>query len=92
VNEIPGHVAHLSGIRHDVTHALRLLARNRGFAIAVLVTITLGVAGTAAVFSVVYRVLLGPLPYPNPDRLVRLWEVHRSATAPVDEPLLSNLT
>jgi hypothetical protein len=76
----------------DITYAFRLLARSRGFAAAVLVTIAFGVGGVSAIFSVVYEVLLRPLPYAQPDRLVRLWEVHRGAQAPVDEPLLSNLT
>jgi hypothetical protein len=82
----------MSGLCRDVTDTFRFLARNRGFAAAVLITIALGVGGAAAVFSVVYGVLLQPLPYPHADRLVRLWEVHRGAHAPVDAPLLSNLT
>jgi len=82
----------MNGLCRDVKHTLRVLARNRGFAAAVLVTIALGVGGAAAVFSVVYGVLLRPLPYPQSERLVRLWEVHRGAHAPVDAPLLSNLT
>ncbi|HWB17926.1 MAG TPA: ABC transporter permease [Vicinamibacterales bacterium] len=82
----------MSGLWRDVVHTLRLLARHRGFAAAVLVTIALGVGGVSAVFSVVYGVLIQPLPYQQPDRLVRLWEVHRGAQALVDEPLLTNLT
>jgi hypothetical protein len=73
----------------DIKHSLRLLAGNRGFAAAVLLTIALGVGGTAAVFSVVYAVLLQPLPYPEPDRLVRLWEVHPGGRAPIPGPVLS---
>jgi hypothetical protein len=82
----------MSGLWRDVTHTLRLLARNRGFAAAVLVTIAFGVGGTATVFAVVYGVLLQPLPYPRADRLVRLWEVHRGANPPVEGMLLSTLT
>ncbi|HEY7190146.1 MAG TPA: ABC transporter permease, partial [Vicinamibacterales bacterium] len=82
----------MSGLWRDVTHTCRLLALNRGFAAAVIVTIALGVGGTATVFSVVYGVLLQPLPYPNGDRLVRVWEVHRGADAPVEGLLLSTLT
>ena len=52
----------------------------------------LGVGGTSAVFSVVYGVLLQPLPYRDSDRLVRQWEVHRGARPPVDVPLLTNVT
>jgi putative ABC transport system permease protein len=57
----------------DLDYTFRLLVRSRGFAFAVLVTIALGVGGTAAVFSVVYGVLHRPLPYPEPERLVRMW-------------------
>ncbi|HEY6357237.1 MAG TPA: ABC transporter permease, partial [Vicinamibacterales bacterium] len=57
-----------------------------------LVTIAFGVGGVSAVVSVVYDILFQPLPYSQPDRLVRLWQVHRGAQAPVDESLLSNLT
>jgi predicted permease len=65
----------------DVRHALRLLAGHRGFAAAALITIAIGVGGSAAVFSVVYGVLLRPLPYAEPDRLVRLSELHPGARA-----------
>ena len=76
----------------DVKHALRLIVRNRGFAIATLGTIALGVGGTATVFSVVYGVLLRPLPYVDSDQLVRLWEVHPGGNAPISTPLLSRPT
>ncbi len=83
---------YIGTVARDVRHAFWLLARNRGFAAAVLVTMALGVGGTSAVFSVVYGVLLQPLPYQGSERLVRLWEVHRGAHAPVDAPLLTNVT
>ncbi len=57
----------------DLAYTRRLLARSRGFAIATLMTIALGVGGTAAVFSVVYGVLLRPLD----PRLHGLFEVSR---------------
>ncbi|MPY90763.1 MAG: FtsX-like permease family protein [Luteitalea sp.] len=82
----------MDGLVRDVKQAFRLLAGNRGFAAAALTTIALGVGGTAAVFSVVYGVLLRPLPYPEPERLVRLWEVHPGANAPIGGPLLSHFT
>ncbi|MPZ17627.1 MAG: FtsX-like permease family protein [Luteitalea sp.] len=82
----------MSALARDIRQAFRLLSGHRGFAAAVLITIALGVGGTAAVFSVIYGVLLRPLPYPEADRLVRLWEVHPGGRAPVDLPLLSNLT
>jgi putative ABC transport system permease protein len=76
----------------DIRHALRVLAGNRGFALAALLTIALGVGGTTAVFSVVDGVLLRPLPYPDAGALVRLWEEHPGANAPLKGPLLSTQT
>jgi len=61
---------------HDVRYAIRTFRRSPGFAIASLLTLTLGIGATTAVFSVVYGVLLRPLPYPGADRLVRVWEEH----------------
>ena len=54
----------------DVRFALRLMARNKTFAVAALTIVALGVGATTAVFSVVRAVLLQPLPYRAPDRLV----------------------
>jgi len=76
----------------DIKQTFRLLSSNRGFAAAALITIALGVGGTAAVFSVVYGVLLRPLPYPEPERLVRMWEVHPGGQAPIPGPRLSGPT
>jgi putative ABC transport system permease protein len=73
----------------DIRHTFRLLAGHPGFAAAALLTIALGVGGTAAVFSVVYGVLLRPLPYPEPERLVRMWEVHPGAVSPLGDKHLS---
>jgi predicted permease len=67
----------------DIKQTFRLLVNNPGFAWAVLITIAVSVGGTAAVFSVVYGVLLRPLPYSEPERLMRLWEVHPGAQAPI---------
>lgn len=79
-------------LARDINQTFRQLARNHGFAAAAVLTIALGVGGTAAVFSVVYGVLLRPLPYPEPDRLVRLWEVHPGGRAPIPASALSGPT
>jgi putative ABC transport system permease protein len=57
----------------DVHYGARLLTRNRGFAAAAILTIALGIGATTAVFSVVYGVVLRPMPYPDAGRLVNLW-------------------
>ena len=57
----------------DVRHGMRQLWRNRGFATATILTIALGIGATTAVFTVVYGVVLKPLPYRDPERLVNIW-------------------
>src|SRR5262249_43119731 len=52
---------------------LRLMRRTAGFAGAAVLTVALGIGATTAMFSVVYGVLLRPLPYGDADRLVNLW-------------------
>jgi len=76
----------------DVRYALATMRRNKAFTAAGLLTLALGIGATAALFSVVYGVLLRPLPYPQSDRLVRLSEEHPGAVSPLREPMLSNLT
>ena len=69
-------------LSQDVRHAFRLFWRTPMVTATALLTIALGVGSSTAIFGVVYGVLLRPLPYPNPDRLVELFEDNRTANMP----------
>ena len=64
-------------ILRDVKFAARALRKNRAFAAVTILTLALGSAATTGVFSVVYAVLLRPLPYSEPDRLVEVFQSDR---------------
>jgi predicted permease len=57
----------------DATYGVRLIRRSPAFALSAILIVALGVGATTAIFSVVYAVVLRPLPYREPDRLVNLW-------------------
>jgi hypothetical protein len=59
-------------VGRDLRYALRGLSRRPAFTFAAVLTLALGIGATTAIFSVVYSVLIRPLPYPNADELVRI--------------------
>jgi putative ABC transport system permease protein len=58
---------------NDLRHATRSLLRTPGFALVAILTLALGIGGTSAIFTVVNRTLLNPLPFPDAERLVVVW-------------------
>lgn len=64
----------LENIGKDLQYAVRTLKRSPGYTAISILALALGVGANAAVYSVVHSVLLSPLPFPEPGRLVRLWD------------------
>ncbi len=64
----------MRGVLHDISYFVRTLARSPGFFAVAVLTLGLGIGANTAIFSVINAVLLRPLPFEDPDRLVRLFE------------------
>ena len=77
----------LSSVWQDVVYAARGMRRARGFSVVVLLTLALGIGATTAMFSVVRGVLLRPLPFPDAERVVRLWPGNPNAGT--ERPIIS---
>jgi predicted permease len=76
IADVIGNAALVHGdlLRQDLGYTARMLRRSPGFAVTAVLIVALGVGATTAAFSVTDFVLLRPLPFPEPDRLVRLYE------------------
>jgi predicted permease len=75
-------LAAIDALVRDLRYAGRALRRNPAFAGAVVLTLALGIGANTAIFSVYDAVLLKPLPYGDPERIIMIWE-KRHTTAPV---------
>ena len=78
----------IDGLWQDLRYGVRMLFKHRGFTIIALVTLALGIGATTAIFSVVDAVVLRPLPFKDPERVVRMWgtfsQGNQASTSPPD--------
>jgi putative ABC transport system permease protein len=76
----------MASVVGDLRYGMRMLMRNRGVTVAAIFALALGIGANTAIFSVVNAVLLRPLPFKDPDRLMVVWENYRGRTAGVTAP------
>jgi putative ABC transport system permease protein len=60
----------------ELRQVIRSILRRPAFAVTAILTIALGIGANTAVYAVIHAVLLEPLPFPDPSRLIQVWEIH----------------
>ncbi len=76
----------MSAIAQDIRYAFRTLRRSAGLTLVIVASLAIGIGANTAIFSVVNALLIKPLPYPDPDRLVVLWLRSPGIAIPQDWP------
>ena len=72
----------MGNLLNDLKQSLRMLIKNPGFSIAAIAALTLGIGANTAIFTVVNTVLLKPLTYPDPDRIVQFMNTYPDGSDP----------